>query len=255
MSDQERPGYWAVVPAPVRYDTAIPASAKLLYAELSSLTNERGYCFASNAYFAANFSMTDTSVRRLLKALADRGFIRIDVLRDKKTNQVKERKIYVGLNPAASAPPSAQNCAESAQKSAEGSAQNCSDLIMYNNKNNNNNPPISPQGEERADYFEIFWSRYPKKRNKTAARRAWNKLKPDEQLCRVMDEALRVQMRSEEWQRDGGRYIPYPASWINGRRWEDEEPLSPQATAPSKAPSKRWVGTKIVDGEEVDVYE
>lgn len=150
MSDQERPSYWAVVPAPVRYDTAIPANAKLLYAELSSLTNEKGYCFASNAYFAANFSMTDTSVRRLLKALADRGFIRIDVVRDKKTNQVKERKIYVGLNPAASAPPSAQNCAEgSAQKSAEGSAQNCSALIMYNNKNNNNKPPIVPQAVEK----------------------------------------------------------------------------------------------------------
>lgn len=150
MSDQERPSYWAVVPAPVRYDTAIPANAKLLYAELSSLTNEKGYCFASNAYFAANFSMTDTSVRRLLKALADRGFIRIDVVRDKKTNQVKERKIYVGLNPAASVPPSAQNCAEgSEQKSAEGSAQNCSALIMYNNKNNNNKPPIVPQAVEK----------------------------------------------------------------------------------------------------------
>ena len=137
MSEQERPSYWAVIPAPVRYDTAIPANAKLLYAELSSLANDKGYCFASNAYFAANFSMTDTSVRRLLKALADRGFIRIDVVRDKKTNQVKERNIYVGLNPAASTPPSAQKSAEgSAQKSAEGSAQNCSAIIMYNNKNN-----------------------------------------------------------------------------------------------------------------------
>ena len=232
MNDQERPSYWAVVPAPVRYDTAIPANAKLLYAELSSLTNEKGYCFASNAYFAANFSMTDTSVRRLLKALADRGFIRIDVVRDKKTNQVKERKIYVGLNPATSAPPSAQNCAEgsaqksaegSAQKSAEGSAQNCSALIMYNNKNNNNKPPIVPhRGDAGSELFDRFWALYPKKRNKPAALRAWRRLNPTAALCMTMSRALKRQMASEEWTKDGGRYVPYPSSWLNGARWEDE---------------------------------
>ena len=49
----EKPAYWAVLPAGVRYDETLPASAKLLYAEISSLTNQEGYCYASNAYFMA----------------------------------------------------------------------------------------------------------------------------------------------------------------------------------------------------------
>ena len=47
----DKPSYWAVLPAAVRYDPAITAGAKLLYAEISSLTDRRGYCYASNAYF------------------------------------------------------------------------------------------------------------------------------------------------------------------------------------------------------------
>ena len=43
------PGYWAVIPAEVRYDDALPANAKLLYGEISSLCDQKGYCYASVA--------------------------------------------------------------------------------------------------------------------------------------------------------------------------------------------------------------
>ena len=70
--------------------------------------------------------------------------------------------------------------------------------------------------------FDRFWAAYPKKKGKESARRAWRKLRPDMALCRVMASALDRQKQSEDWRRDGGKYIPYPASWLNGRRWEDE---------------------------------
>lgn len=70
--------------------------------------------------------------------------------------------------------------------------------------------------------FDRFWNAYPKKKGKEAARRAWTKLSPDMSLCRVMAKALDRQRQSQDWQREEGRYIPYPASWLNGRRWEDE---------------------------------
>jgi hypothetical protein len=50
-AETEKPSYWAVLPAAIRYDPEIPASAKLLYAEISALTDQRGFCWASNAYF------------------------------------------------------------------------------------------------------------------------------------------------------------------------------------------------------------
>lgn len=107
------------------------------------------------------------------------------------------------------------------------------------------NTPIAPTGgesdaekkteAERAMLFNRFWACYPRKVNKQAARRAWEKLKPDLLLCSQMSQALKRQMASEEWQRDGGRYIPHPSTWLNGRRWEDED-VAPSAPAASPAP-------------------
>jgi predicted phage replisome organizer len=70
--------------------------------------------------------------------------------------------------------------------------------------------------------FGQFWAAYPRKVAKQAALKAYTKLAPNEDLFNTMLTALARQIESEEWQRDNGRYIPYPATWLNGRRWEDE---------------------------------
>lgn len=85
-----------------------------------------------------------------------------------------------------------------------------------------NIPPLSPKGGECAQRFEQFYSAYPKKKSKQQAQKAFAKLNPDVPLLNVMLTALEKQKQSDEWHRDNGQYIPYPASWINGRRWEDE---------------------------------
>ena len=64
------PQYWAVIPSPVRYDENLTPSEKLLYGEISSLTNKTGYCFAANAYFAELYGLTERTIRRML---ADNG--------------------------------------------------------------------------------------------------------------------------------------------------------------------------------------
>ena len=71
------------------------------------------------------------------------------------------------------------------------------------------------------DLFLTFWKAYPKKKAKKAAEKAFFKLNPSEGLLEKMLEALERQKKSREWQEDGGQYIPYPATWINGERWED----------------------------------
>lgn len=70
--------------------------------------------------------------------------------------------------------------------------------------------------------FETFYNAYPKKKGRANALKAWKKLCPDEKTLDEILRALEWQKNSDEWRRDGGQYIPYPASWINGRRWEDE---------------------------------
>ena len=70
--------------------------------------------------------------------------------------------------------------------------------------------------------FEEFWDGYPKKVGKGAAERAWAKIKPSEELLQKMLKAIEIQKQSFDWTKEGGQFIPYPATWLNGKRWEDE---------------------------------
>lgn len=83
-------------------------------------------------------------------------------------------------------------------------------------------PPLPPRGK-CGQRFDRFWAAYPKKKSKADAQKAFEKLAPGEELLSRMLSALEQQKQSGDWQREGGQYIPYPASWLNGRRWEDEE--------------------------------
>jgi hypothetical protein len=69
--------------------------------------------------------------------------------------------------------------------------------------------------------FERFWSAYPKKRNKETARKAFKKLKGVS--IETLLEAIEKQKRSQDWLKDGGQFIPYPATWLNAGGWENEE--------------------------------
>ena len=86
-------------------------------------------------------------------------------------------------------------------------------------------PPISPKGEKDcSDLFNQFWTAYPKHIAKQSAVKAFEKLKPDEKLLEAMLKAIARQKESKQWEKDGGAFIPYPATWLNQRRWEDELP-------------------------------
>ena len=74
------------------------------------------------------------------------------------------------------------------------------------------------------DGFAAFWTAYPKKKSKGQALSAWKKLKPDSSLQALILKAVEAQKRSPDWQKDKGKYIPYPATWLNAMAWEDEMP-------------------------------
>ena len=82
--------------------------------------------------------------------------------------------------------------------------------------------------EER---FNAFWKAYPKKTAKDDARKAFEKRKPDAGMLASMLSALAAQAQSAAWTKDGGQFIPNPATWLNGGRWQDETPASAAAGA------------------------
>lgn len=75
---------------------------------------------------------------------------------------------------------------------------------------------------QNREQFSAFWSAYPKKKGKQDAEKAFSKLKPDEELLNKILTTLEEQKKTEEWQKADGQFIPYPATYLNGKRWEDE---------------------------------
>ena len=70
--------------------------------------------------------------------------------------------------------------------------------------------------------FDAFWSAYPRKVAKAEAEKAWLKVNPDQPLVTEIMAGLSVACRSTSWNKDGGQFIPHPATWLNAGRWEDQ---------------------------------
>lgn len=224
---EDRPNYWAVLPAQIRYDKELPPNAKLLYAEISALTNGEGYCFASNAYFERLYELSERTVIRLIRALEAGGYIRIA----DGSGGKEQRKIYAGLNPLR--PPD-----KNVSPPLSGMSVPPDKNVSHNKINNNTLPPVVPHGGQppekkrrdksepdwKPERFEAFWKFYPPVNGKRPCRqravRAWDKLRPDDETIARMGRALIRDLKSEMWQAGVG--IPYASSWLNGRRWEDE---------------------------------
>lgn len=83
-----KPNYYAILTAGVRYDEKLTPSEKILYAEITALTNKNGYCHASNDYFAKLYKVNKGTVSRWISHLNKRGYIDVGIKRD-------ERKVIV----------------------------------------------------------------------------------------------------------------------------------------------------------------
>ena len=81
---------------------------------------------------------------------------------------------------------------------------------------------IKPAATDLLDGFDQFYRSYPRRQNRPKAESAWKKLKPDAGLRETLLAALANHCLRPDWIKDGGQYIPLPATWLNGRCWEDE---------------------------------
>lgn len=78
--------------------------------------------------------------------------------------------------------------------------------------------PVVPHG------FTEFWQLYPRKVGKGTAEKAWVKISPDAELTATILKAIGAQCATEQWLKDGGKFIPHPTTWLNRKGWLDETP-------------------------------
>ncbi|MCK8628154.1 helix-turn-helix domain-containing protein, partial [Fructobacillus cardui] len=90
----EQPNYYAIIPASVRYDKNLLKGSVLLYGEITALSNQKGYCWASDGYFAELYGVDKRSIQRWLSSLEENGYITRIVQKDGK--KIVSRSIKLG---------------------------------------------------------------------------------------------------------------------------------------------------------------
>ena len=161
-------------------------------------------------------------------------------------------------------PPTAQPATAGRPQDSHEKAAGRVDKSRQDQTREDDTPP-SPSAEGGGDdkkatidgRFAEFWTAYPKKVGKQYALKAWRRVRPDAELHERIMQAVNEQKRSEQWRRENGRYIPNPATWINGGYWDNEgEEVSTDAeaqrdTGQHEPSGAGWTsGFKPADGDE-----
>lgn len=167
----EKPNYYAIIPAGVRYDDRLIPNAKLLYAEITALCNLNGQCFATNDYFSNLFNVSKVSISKWINQLVEYGYINSQIEYKDGTKEILNRYLTLAT------PPIKENFNTLLKKSLIPIKEKFKDNIINNNNNitySNNNPPLySPlervekrpnEKDKYREVFEEFWKAYPKQR-------------------------------------------------------------------------------------------
>lgn len=93
---EERKAYYAIIPATIRYDKDIKANAKLLYGEITAICNEKGYCWATNGYFAELYGVSKNTISVWINQLIKKGYLFSEIKYKNGTNEIDKR--YLKLN-------------------------------------------------------------------------------------------------------------------------------------------------------------
>jgi len=98
---KEKPGYYAILTADVRYDKNLKAIEKLLFAEITALCNKYGKCWATNKYFADLYGVTKTSISKYISKLQEQGYIKAVMIYKDNSKEIDKRYLHINNTPIA----------------------------------------------------------------------------------------------------------------------------------------------------------
>ncbi|AJA81616.1 helix-turn-helix domain-containing protein [Levilactobacillus brevis] len=218
MDKPEKPNYYAIIPASVRYDNNLPSKASLLYGEITALCNQKGYCWASDSYFANLYGVGKSTIQTWLKALEDDGHISRDVIYKEGTREIEHRYIRISVE---SIP---KNQGTPILKNQRDNITSINTTVNTTSNKKNSAAAAAPSSIESD--FEEIWSAYPNKKGKKQAfnhYKYWRKKSAkhsNDYLFNQLKLYKQYISQNKDW------YHPMDGStWFNGR-FDDEYQVS-----------------------------
>ena len=95
----EKPNFYGILPANIRYDKELKPMEKILYSEISALTNAKGYCYATNSYFAELYAVHKNTVGNWINHLIEKGYLKSKMIYKENTKEIVERRLYLIVDP------------------------------------------------------------------------------------------------------------------------------------------------------------
>lgn len=97
-NEKEFPSYYSIIPADVRYDKRLNFGARLLYSEITALSNKNGFCWASNQYFAELYDVSKNTISLWIKSLIEYGYTKTEIVYKYQSKEIDSRKIILLLS-------------------------------------------------------------------------------------------------------------------------------------------------------------
>lgn len=235
----EHSSYYSILTADVRYDKTLKPNEKLLFSEITALSNKRGYCNASNNYFAQLYDVTTVTASNWVNHLKDRGYIDVEMIYDGK--QIKERRIFVNSDPIK------KNFNTPKEKVEDPIKEKFMRGIKKKFKENNTRYNNTSNNKQLEEDFEKLWKLYPRKEGKKKAFEAYKRAIKNGTTNKEIQTGIVNYLTQIRVQRTNKQYIKQGSTWFNGECWHDEynvgqerSPVNPK-TVPSSAPAERTV--------------
>lgn len=157
-------GYYAIIPANVRYDKNLPPNAKLLYGEITALCNQYGYCWATNEYFANLYGVSKVSISKWISILVEKEYIKSEIVYKEGSKEILNRYLKIFEHPIKEKfnTPIKEKFKENNTSmnntiKKENTKEKNEELISHFNKIMEHYPKKSKEGKTKALQFFLQW--------------------------------------------------------------------------------------------------
>lgn len=220
---------FGTIPKLVMQDKNLSISAKAIYAYFCSYAGAGKQAFPQVSRIIKDLGISKNNYYKHFNQLRDCGYIKAEQVH--KAGRLSHNVYTLCESIQSTKFCDTVQCTKK-QDTVKRDTVFCDTRNINSSKNKQNlkitYPPIPPQGdaarlsERTTANFETFWSAYPRREGKGAANKEWMRVNPTNEDLTLMLEAIKSSLRSAQWQRENGRYIPAPAKWLKQERWLDK---------------------------------